>query len=78
MMNCQSCLLPLSRYDDEHVSCKNGHVWRVSELPDENPPGRELKRARFTPPPSQRVPAWLPGAVLGGLALAVQVVSLLT
>lgn len=76
-MNCKSCLLPLSRYDDEHVSCKNGHVWRVSELPDDNPPGRDLKPARFTPLVSERFPAWLPGAVLGGLALVIEVFTLL-
>jgi hypothetical protein len=77
-MNCKSCLRPLTRYDDEHVSCKGGHVWRVSELPNENPPGRDLKPARFTDPVQGRVPAWVPGAVLGGLALAIELFQLLT
>lgn len=76
-MNCKSCMRPLTRYDDEHVACKGGHIWRVSVLPDENPAGRELRPAvRLVK--SRQVPAWLPGTVLGGLALAVQVVSLLT
>lgn len=76
-MNCQNCMLPLSRYDDDHVSCKHGHVWRVSELPDENPAGRELRPAvRLVK--SRQVPAWLPGALLGGLALAIELFQLLT
>lgn len=75
-MNCQSCMRPLFKHDDEHVACKGGHIWRVSVLPDENPAGRELRPAvRLVK--QRQIPAWLPGAVLGGVALVIQVVSLL-
>lgn len=77
-MNCQACGLPLAKYDEYCVSCKNGHIWTLPEHADKphtlgpDTTGKPLVRLVKAP----AVPAWLPGAVLGGLALLIELVQL--
>jgi hypothetical protein len=70
-MNCQACGRPLAKYSETQVSCKGGHVWVLSEHAD-----RPAEQADATPSEpfrapgtARQVPAWLPGTILGALAL---------
>lgn len=77
-MTCPDCGLALSRYDDERVSCKDGHVWTLPEHADQDQPVVVLRRARPDARAARRrIPAWLPGAVLGALACAGVIFDLL-
>lgn len=72
-MTCPQCGLPLHDYDVENgiVTCKAGHRWTREHVPD---------GVRLTPASPVQVvvprswPAWVPGAVLGGTALLVELI----
>jgi hypothetical protein len=78
-MNC-GCGLPLTRYDEHKVACKNGHIWTPDEFANVPPgaaptvAGKPLVRLVRAP----RFPSWLPGAVLGGAALVFELIARLT
>lgn len=60
------------------MSCKAGHVWTRAEVADTEPGRPALNPARASRYGTSRaLPVWLPGAVLGGLALLVAAVDLL-
>lgn len=71
-MNCKTCERPLFKYDDTHVTCKIGHVWTLEQADDQLVMPGDATPVRLVNAKSR---AWLPGAVLGGLALAVEIVS---
>lgn len=71
-MNCPECGLPLFRYDDTRVTCKQGHRWTPTELADTTTIPPVLRRARGGRRITRRT--WLPGAVLGGAALLLELV----
>lgn len=80
-MTCPECGRPLARYDEQRVSCKAGHVWTLPEHADQPQPAAGALQAagpHVFARPRRRVPAWLPGAVLGAVAVALAVVDLLT
>jgi hypothetical protein len=71
-VNCPECDRPLFQYDVDIMACKGGHKWRVNEN----------ARAPLTPATAERapvrgMPAWVPGAVLGGVAVVVELVRLI-
>jgi hypothetical protein len=77
-MNCQACGRDLAKYDEYRVACKAGHIWTLPEHADKpfTPgPGVSGSKPMVRLVKASRFPAWLPGAVLGGLALVVEVVS---
>jgi hypothetical protein len=77
-MNCQACDLPLFKYDEHRVTCKNAHVWTLPEFADLPPTPGPVAASRALIVPARRgVPAWVPGAVLGAVALVVAVVGVL-
>lgn len=77
-MNCHVCMRPCTQYDIFRVSCKNGHIWTLPEFADMPIPPVDVKPSTKTPVrlvKAPRFPAWLPGAVLGGLALLVSLLE---
>jgi hypothetical protein len=75
-MNCQACGRPLAKYSETQVSCKAGHVWVLPEHADQRATVLDASPGEpFRPPGARRqVPAWLPGTVLGALALIGEVI----
>lgn len=77
MMVCQACGGELTQYDEYRVACRKCHqLWTLPEhadkarvTPDLAAAGKPLVRLQRAP----RFPAWLPGAVLGALALLVAI-----
>lgn len=66
-MNCPTCGRLTWTYDDDTLTCKAGHHISVDEpVTDELPPARIM------------LPAWLPGAVLGGGAVVTEIVRALS
>lgn len=77
-MICQACDLPLTQYDEYRVACKGGHVWTLPEYADRPLPALDAKPGSPAPVrlvKAPRFPAWLPGALLGGLALFVSLLE---
>jgi hypothetical protein len=78
-MTCPSCGGECTRYDEYRVACRKCHtIWTLPEHADKvrerstlAAAGKPMVRLQRAP----RFPAWLPGAVLGGLALLGEVVS---
>lgn len=73
-MTCPECKKPLHDYDvtNSIVTCKAGHRWTREDIPE----GVQL--TPVTPTQvivARRVPMWLPGAVLGGIALLVELIA---
>lgn len=81
-MTCQACGGECTQYDEYRVCCRKCHtIWTTPEHADKirkvTPmlqPGKPMVRLQKAP----RFPAWLPGAVLGGAALALEIVQLAT
>lgn len=81
-MNCQACGRDLTQYDEHKVACKAGHIWTLPEFADlpatagpETPGSKPLVQLQRVPK-AARFPAWMPGAVLGGMALVVSLIDL--
>jgi hypothetical protein len=78
-MTCQACGGECTRYDEYRVACRKCRtIWTLPEHADKVreplpmvPTDKPMIRLQKVP----RFPAWLPGAVLGGLALLGEVVS---
>jgi hypothetical protein len=75
-MNCQACGRPLAKHSETQVSCKAGHVWVHPDHADEPLLVLDATRSEpFRPSDAPRqIPAWLPGTVLGVLALIGEVI----
>lgn len=80
-MTCQACGGELTRYDEYRSACRKcGQLWTLAEHADKI---REIDRGSKSEArlvrvvPVSKVPAWLPGAVLGGLALLVSVLEVI-
>lgn len=78
-MNCQACGRDLTKYDEHKVACKAGHIWTLPEfadLPPTDGPQTATSKPMVQLQKVPRFPAWLPGVVLGGVALVVSLIDL--
>ena len=79
-MICHACGGECTQYDEFRVCCRKCHtIWTLPEHADKLRDPQPLTEAgkpmvRLVKAP--RFPAWLPGAVLGGAALVIDLVQL--
>lgn len=81
-MICHACGGECARYDEYRVACRKCHtIWTLPEHADkirQQPgmvrAGKPMVRLQKAP----RFPDWLPGALLGGLALAIELVDVIS
>jgi hypothetical protein len=80
-MICQACGGQCAQYDQYRVCCRRCHtIWTLPEHADKATAPVEAKPGQAVPVrlvKAPRFPAWLPGAVLGGLGLLVSIVEVI-
>jgi hypothetical protein len=69
---CPACTRKLEPYGTGGMTCSEGHHYLASEIRNERPALRKVAGRTV------KVAPWVPGAVLGGLAILIELVEAVT